>query len=279
MSTAEQPPANPLLDLHGVRMQFGGVVALKEIRYQVPEGIIQSIIGPNGAGKTTLFNCISGVLHPTDGSIRFRDQRIEGQAPHRIAALGLSRTFQHVALFGKMSVLENVMVGRHPRTRSGFLATGLRLPGMRREERRLRKKARYFLEFVGLGEVADLAAGTLPLGQQKILEIARALATEPRLLLLDEPAGGLNTRETEQLGELIQRIRGRDITIILVEHDMNLVMDISERILVLYYGEQLASGSPLEIKDNPEVIQAYLGDDWAEPSAASYTTLTNHDGR
>jgi len=279
MTAITPQAAEPILELDDLSVQFGGVVALRDITYQVPGGIIQSIIGPNGAGKTTLFNCISGLLAPGTGSIRFRRQHIDGWAPHRIAALGLSRTFQQVALFAHMSVLENVMVGRHPRSRSGFLATGLRLPGMRREERELRERARSILDFVGLGDLAAAAAGTLPLGQQKILEIARALATEPRLLLLDEPAGGLNTRETEQLGELIQRIRGRDTTVILVEHDMNLVMDISDRILVLYFGHPLASGTPSAIKDNPEVIQAYLGDDWAESSAASYTSLDNHPGR
>jgi len=256
-------------------MRFGGVVALNEVSYQVPSGIIQSIIGPNGAGKTTLFNCITGMLKPTEGTIHFRGQSIDGWLPHRIARLGLSRTFQHVALFGHMTVLENVMVGRHPRTRSGFLATGLRLPSMRREERNLRERARYLLDFVNLGDQADLPAGALPLGKQKILEIARALATEPVLLLLDEPAGGLNMRETEELGELIQRIRSLGVTIILVEHDMNLVMDISERILVLYYGKSLASGTPQEIKDNPEVVQAYLGDDWAEEQSGSYSAMNN----
>jgi branched-chain amino acid transport system ATP-binding protein len=199
-------------------------------------------------------------LHPTSGRVVFDGTEIGGQPPHRIAQLGVSRTFQHVALFKSMSILDNVMVGRHPRSRSGFWATGLRFPGMRREERRIREKAESYLDFVGLSDLAHLEAGTLPLGNQKMLEIARALATEPRLILLDEPAGGLNMRETEELGGLIRRICDNGTTVMLVEHDMNLVMDISDRILVLHYGEHLATGTPREIKDNPAVIEAYLGE-------------------
>ena len=260
MTQSSNGSTAPLLELHDVRMQFGGVTALKDIRYDVSPGIIQAVIGPNGAGKTTLFHCISGLLRPTSGYVALEGNRISGLDPHQIAYRGISRTFQHVALFKSMTVLENVMVGRHPRTRSGFWATGFRFPGMRREESRIMEEARYHLDFVGLSAEARLQAGTLPLGKQKILEIARALATSPRLLLLDEPAGGLNMRETEELGELIQRICRNGITIMLVEHDMNLIMEISERILVLYYGGQLASGTPKEIKDNPEVVKAYLGE-------------------
>ncbi|MBC7357519.1 MAG: ABC transporter ATP-binding protein [Desulfacinum sp.] len=268
MTSPRSSSSDPILVLQDVHMQFGGVTALKGIRYEVPRGIVQSIIGPNGAGKTTLLNCISGVLHPTEGRISFLGHRVEREPPHRIAALGMSRTFQHVALFPRMSVLENVMVGRHVRTRSGFWAAGLRMPSMRREEAAIGRDARAWLQFVGLADAARLPAGALPLGKQKILEIARALATDPALLLLDEPAGGLNTRETEELGELIGRIKARGITVILVEHDMNLVMSISDRILVLYYGQPLASGVPDEIKENPEVIQAYLGDEWAPEEGA-----------
>jgi len=265
-TTPDSPTGDPLLQLVDIRMHFGGVTALKSVKYDVPEGVIQSVIGPNGAGKTTLLHCVSGLLEPSGGRVLFLGEEIQGRPPHRIARLGLSRTFQHVALFQKMSVLENVMVGRHPRTRSGFWAAGLRWPGMMSEERRIREAAEATLAFVGLSDLADRPAGSLPLGQQKMLEIARALATEPRLLLLDEPAGGLNTRETEELGGLIQKIREKGVTIVLVEHDMNLVMEISDRIVVLHYGRILASGSPGEIKDNPEVIQAYLGEDWSEGS-------------
>lgn len=250
----------PILELQEVGMRFGGITALKGLSYDVPRGIIQAVIGPNGAGKTTLFHCISGLHRPTSGQVLFEGRQISGQPPHRVAGAGISRTFQHVALFKEMTVFENVMVGRHCRTHSGFLATGLRFPGMRGEEKRIREAAFAHLEFVGLSDTAQLPAGTLPLGKQKILEIARALATDPHLVLLDEPAGGLNMRETEELGELIQRICRSGITVMLVEHDMNLVMEISDLVLVLHYGEFLAVGTPREIKDRPEVIEAYLGE-------------------
>ncbi len=258
--TAGGPNTNgSVLEIDGLEMRFGGVSALQGIDYCVVPGIIQAVIGPNGAGKTTLFNCISGMLAPSEGRITFEDVKISGLPPHRIAGFGISRTFQHVALFRKMTVLENVMVGRHPRTGSGFLATGLRFPGMRSEEKKIRAKALEYLDFVGLGDADSREAGTLPLGKQKILEIARALATEPRLVLLDEPAGGLNMKETEDLGELIERIKQTGITVMLVEHDMNLIMDISDRILVLNFGRVLATGTPNEIKENSAVIEAYLG--------------------
>ena len=250
----------PILELDDVTMHFGGLAALSGIGYQVQPGLIQAVIGPNGAGKTTLFNCISGVLKPTAGKIVLETRLINGLQPHLIANFGVSRTFQQVALFESMSVLENVMLGRHPRTRSGFFATGLRLQRMRREEKRITEEALNLLDFVGLAQVAHQPAGTLPFGKQKILEIARALATEPRLLLLDEPAGGLNMKETEGLGELIHKVRCQGITVMLVEHDMSLIMDISDRILVLNFGIQIASGTPQEIRDNPAVIEAYLGE-------------------
>lgn len=260
MDNPVETPARPILELRDLQMRFGGVTALKGISASVEPRIIQAVIGPNGAGKTTLFHCISGLLNPTSGQILFQEAPIGGLPPHRIAGLGISRTFQHVALFKSMTVLENVMLGRHPRTRSGFWATGLRLPGMRREERRIKEEARTYLDLVGLGDQAERPAGSLPLGRQKILEIARALSTEPRLILLDEPAGGLNMRETEELGELIQRIAEDGVTVLLVEHDMNLVMEISHRVLVIHYGERLAEGTPDKIKDHPAVIEAYLGE-------------------
>jgi branched-chain amino acid transport system ATP-binding protein len=260
MTGTTKDSSPPILALHELSMQFGGITALKGLSYAVPPGIIQAVIGPNGAGKTTLFHCISGLHQPTSGQVLFEGRQISGQLPHRVAGAGISRTFQHVALFKEMTVLENIMVGRHCRTHSGFWATGLRFPGMRSEEKRIREKALSHLELVGLSDTAQLQAGTLPLGKQKILEIARALATDPRLVLLDEPAGGLNMRETEELGELIQRICRSGITVMLVEHDMNLVMEVSDIVLVLHYGEFLAAGTPLEIKDRPEVIEAYLGE-------------------
>ncbi len=252
-------PGCPILRIEGLEKRFGGVAALHAVDYEVPGGIIQAVIGPNGAGKTTLFNCLSGALKPSSGTILFDGRRIESLPPHRIAELGVSRTFQHVALFKRMTVLENVMIGRHPRSRSGFLATGFRFPGMRSEEKNIRQKALEYLDFVRLARMAGLEAGTLPIGKQKILEIARALATEPKLILLDEPAGGLNMRETEELGDLIRQIKELGVTVLLVEHDMNLIMEISDRILVLNYGETLASGTPAEIKENSAVIEAYLG--------------------
>lgn len=260
MTETKSDPAPPILDLHQVCMRFGGITALKELSYGVPPGIVQAVIGPNGAGKTTLFHCITGIHQPTSGRVLFEGRQISGKLPHQIAEAGVSRTFQHVAVFRSMSVLENIMVGQHCRTHSGFWAAGLRFPGMRTEERAIRQSALSHLEFVGLADVAHQQAGTLPLGKQKMLEIARALATNPRLILLDEPAGGLNMRETEELGELIQRICQRGTTVMLVEHDMNLVMDISDLVLVLHYGEFLAAGTPGEIKDRPEVIEAYLGE-------------------
>jgi branched-chain amino acid transport system ATP-binding protein len=265
MSAQVSEPHPPVLRLESLEKRFGGVAALHGIDYVVPGGIIQAVIGPNGAGKTTLFNCISGVSKPSNGSISLDGRRIEGLPPHKIAELGVSRTFQHVALFKRMTVLENVMLGRHPRTRSGFLATGFRFPGMRSEENCIRQKALEYLDFVRLAQFAGLEAGTLPLGKQKMLEIARALATEPKLILLDEPAGGLNMRETEELGALIQQIKELSVTVLLVEHDMNLIMEISDRILVLNYGAALASGTPSEIKENRAVIEAYLGIENSQP--------------
>ncbi len=259
MTGTTKDPSPPILELHDIHMQFGGITALKGLTYEVPPGIVQAVIGPNGAGKTTLFHCISGIHEPTSGRILFEGRAISGQPPHCVADSGISRTFQHIALFKSMTVLENIMVGRHCRTHCGFWATGLRLPGMRTEEAHIREKALAHLEFVGLSDTLHLPAGALPLGKQKMLEIARALATDPRLVLLDEPAGGLNMRETEELGELIQRICRSGITVMLVEHDMNLVMEISDLVLVLHYGEFLAAGPPHEIKDRREVIEAYLG--------------------
>jgi branched-chain amino acid transport system ATP-binding protein len=260
MNNGTEPAGDAILSLQQVSMNFGGVAALDGVRCRIASGIIHAVIGPNGAGKTTLFNCISGLLRPTSGSIELEGRRVDGLPPHRVARLGISRTFQQVALFSRMTVLENVMLGRHLRSKAGFWATGLRLPGMRSEERHIRANAIQYLDFVGLGDAADLPAGALPLGKQKTLEIARALATEPRLLLLDEPAGGLNMKETEELGELIQQVRQLGTTVLLVEHDMNLVMEISDRILVLHYGQRLALGTPQEIKDHPAVVEAYLGE-------------------
>jgi branched-chain amino acid transport system ATP-binding protein len=240
--------------------KFGGLLAIAHLSFGVGSGLIKSVIGPNGAGKTTLFKMITGILDSTAGDIRFRGRLTQGLKPYQISALGISSTFQTVELFGQMTVLENVMVGRHVRTRSQLFAAGFRLRGMREEERHIRESALQYLEFVGLHEKKDAKAEHLPLGDQKLLEIARALATEPQLLLLDEPTGGLNDRETEHLSERIRVSRDRGMTVLLIEHDMNLVMNISDEIVVINYGQKIAEGPPATIKDNQDVVDAYLGE-------------------
>jgi branched-chain amino acid transport system ATP-binding protein len=250
-----------LLHVDSVEKSFGGIRALQGLTFSVAEGSIKAVIGPNGAGKTTLFNLITGIFAPGGGTIFLNGETISGRRPQEIARLGVSRTFQNVLLFGRMTALENVMVGRHIRSRASILGVGLRLPWTRQEEREIQTRAMDYLEFVGLAHRAREHAGNLPLGEQKLLEVARALATEPKILLLDEPAGGLNTRETERLAEIIRRIRGQGTTVVLVEHDMNLVMEISEEVVVISFGQKIAEGKPREIKKHPAVIEAYLGEE------------------
>jgi branched-chain amino acid transport system permease protein len=258
---ASASPISPkvILEVENVRRSFGGLVAVDRVAFKVETGQIKAVIGPNGAGKTTLFNIISGVLRPNLGRITFKGREIAGRPPYYIAQEGVSRTFQNPSLFLKMSVLENVMIGRHRLTRSGYAGSALRLPSQCREERRIREGAMEHLEFLGLSHLAQTSAGSLSFGERRMVELARALATEPELLLLDEPASGLNTREKERLGDIIRKIKARGITLLLVEHDMSLVMDVSDDILVLYHGTPIAEGPPSVVQNDQRVISVYLG--------------------
>jgi branched-chain amino acid transport system ATP-binding protein len=250
-----------LLDVQNVRRSFGGLVAVDKASFTVEQGLVKALIGPNGAGKTTLFNIVSGLLNTETGQVRFKDRRINGLRPYQIARAGIARTFQNPSLFLQMSVIENVMVGQHVRTRAGFAACCLRLPRQQREERTIRDAAMRQLEFVGLAHLAEASAGALTFGQRRMVELARALATEPALALLDEPASGLNNTETADLGALILRMRDSGVTVLLVEHDMSLVMDISDDIVVLHNGTPIAQGPPSAIQNDPRVVAVYLGDD------------------
>lgn len=249
-----------LLELKGVSLSFAGSKVLDNVDFSVPAGRIVSLIGPNGAGKTSLFNCITGFYKPQQGSIRLDGTETLRMKPHQVTQLGIARTFQNVRLFREMTVLENVMSGMHSRTRSGVIDAILRLPSQRREEAEIQRVAEECLSFVGITEGWDREATTLPYGWQRRVEIARALATKPRLLLLDEPAAGLTSGEKEELIELIRRIRNeRDVCILLIEHDTGLVMRLSETISVLDHGVMIAEGTPKEIQSNQRVIEAYLG--------------------
>jgi branched-chain amino acid transport system ATP-binding protein len=249
----------PLLSVRNVTKRYGGLVANDSVSFDVDEGMLYAIIGPNGAGKTTLFNVISGAVPPTAGDILFDGNSIAGLPQSEIAGRGLIRTYQLVQLFKELSVTENVMVGAHRMTRGGIGAALFRPGWVRRQERDLRAETARILDFVGLSARAEMLADQLPYGEQRLLEVARALAAEPRLLLLDEPAAGLNTGETEALAHMIQRVNGRGITVVLIEHDMGLVMRIAQRIAVIDFGRKIAEGTADEVRGHPDVIAAYLG--------------------
>ena len=256
-----------LLEVKDLTMDFGGLRAVDKVSLDVKTGEIAALIGPNGAGKTTFFNCVTGIYKPTGGDVLVhppgkKSQRINGFKPNRVTTIGMARTFQNIRLFPAMTVLENVMIGRHCRTTTNIVGAALRGPSTRRQERETIEVSRDLLRKVGLEKHMDEFARNLPYGAQRRLEIARAMATDPFLLLLDEPAAGMNPQETRELDELIVRIRDEeDIAILLIEHDMKLVMNISDRITVMEYGKRIAVGTPQQIKDDPRVIEAYLGEE------------------
>ena len=254
-------PSKSILTAAGICHNFGGLMALQDIDFHIGRKEIVGLIGPNGAGKTTLFNLFTGHYNPTGGNIYFNEEKINGLKPYQITPRGIARTFQNIRLFGQMSVLDNVLIGQHCRTRAGLFSTVLRTPAFKKEEARARETALMMLSFVQLEEKKEELAHNLSYGEQRRLEIARALATDPALLLLDEPAAGMNPQESITLMELVRQIRDRmGKTILLIEHDMKVVMGISERVAVLNYGKKIAEGTPHEVQNNEEVIKAYLGE-------------------
>jgi len=252
--------ADDLLVAERVRKEFGGLVATNDIDFAIPRGSIVALIGPNGAGKTTFFNMLTGVYTPTSGRILFDGEEIAGKPPHAIVERGIGRTFQNIRLFQQMTAMENVLVGMHSRLSAGIVGSILGLPRVKREESAANERARELLVYCGLPKRHEHLAGSLPYGDQRRLEVARALATDPKLLLLDEPTAGMNPQETADFTSFVRRIRDeKDLTVLLIEHDMKVVMGVSERITVLEYGEKIAEGTPAEIRANERVIEAYLG--------------------
>ena len=257
---SEQPAVTEnILELTSLTKRFGGLIAVDNVSLHIKRGEVFALIGPNGAGKTTLFNNVTGLFQPTSGRIVFNGQNITGSKPHEVARLGIARTFQNIRLFSYMSCIDNVRVGRHVRMRAKIWDSLFKLPAERREEERVSEEAMELLRFVGIAKQANQYARNLPYGQQRRLEIARALATDPKLLLLDEPAAGFTPQEKVELMELVRKILARGITVFLIEHDMKVVMGISERIVVLDHGEKIAEGPPDEVRKDARVIEAYLG--------------------
>ncbi|WP_096700747.1 ABC transporter ATP-binding protein [Magnetospirillum sp. 15-1] len=248
-----------LLKVEKLSKEFGGVHAVEDLTFSVEAGHIHSIIGPNGAGKTTLFNLITGVYTPSSGRVLFQDRLVSGMKPYELAALGMSRTFQNLQIFFNMQAIENVMVGHHLHLDRRFLPSLLRLPKVTRRDRECRDYCAGLMEFVGLAKYVDADAASMPYGALKRLEIARALAAQPKMLLLDEPAAGLNATESREIDEVIKKVASTGVTVVLVEHDMKMVMGISDQITALDYGRKLAEGTPSEVRANPEVVSAYLG--------------------
>ncbi|MBW3650176.1 MAG: ABC transporter ATP-binding protein [Actinobacteria bacterium] len=252
------PATAPVLEARQVTKTFGGLTAVKKVDLQVGDAEIVGLIGPNGAGKTTFFNCLTGMEVPTSGEITYRGRRLSGR-PHEVTAAGIARTFQNIRLFPNMTALENVLVGRHCRTREGLLSAIGRGPNFRREERESADRARELLDFVGLRRVEDALARNLPYGDQRRLEIARALATDPGLLLLDEPTAGMNPQETAAAMQLVRKIRDQGLAVVVIEHDMKFIFNVCERVAVLVQGQKLVEGTPSEVQRDPRVVEAYLG--------------------